>query len=49
MIVSGYAYREYELDDDDDFEEKYIISGPTLPGKFKSGHPDAFQTKEILK
>ena len=48
-MVSGYAYQGNEVDDDDDFEEKYIISGPTLPGKFKSGHPDAFQTKEILK
>lgn len=25
--------------DDDDFEEQYIVSGPTPAVKFKSGHP----------
>ena len=25
--------------DEDDFEQKYIVSGPSAPVKFKSGHP----------
>ena len=33
--VVTYAY----ADNDDDFEDKYIVSGPTAPVQFKSCHP----------
>ena len=52
MIVSGYAYKDNNavMDvDDDDFEEKYVITGPSNPAKIKSGHPDAMETKDLLK
>ena len=31
--------------DEDDFEAKYIVSGPSAPVKFKSGHPSRNNVK----
>lgn len=42
------ANRHINDDDDDDFEEKYIITGPAVPGKFKQDSQEV-ETKEILE
>ena len=36
---SGNANKGYAEYDEDDFEDKYIVSGPSAPVKFKSGPP----------
>ena len=38
---AGKAPSQYYGEDDDDFEDKYIVSGPSAPVKFKSGPPAA--------